>query len=135
MKHKHPLLEKKIPYSNIKYITAEIVDRMPALYVTEDVPASEKRIQVKFFTPDSNWTWYITEASAILEDGRQIALSEITPDMDIEDILMFGLVHGLEREWGYVSYNELLALRGPWGLPVERDIHFTPMRAGAYDDL
>ncbi|UIS25266.1 DUF2958 domain-containing protein [Erythrobacter phage vB_EliS-L02] len=62
---------------------------------------------VKFFTPDANATWLI---------------SEIAPDGDI----MFGLCdlgHGTP-ELGYVSLAELQSVRGPLGLKVERDIHF-----------
>ena len=62
--------------------------------------------QVKFFTPDSNWTWYASE-------------------FDGEDIF-FGLVVGFEVELGYFSLSELQSVRGPWGLPIERDLHFEP---------
>ncbi|HEY59622.1 MAG TPA: DUF2958 domain-containing protein [Anaerolineae bacterium] len=62
--------------------------------------------QVKFFTPDSNWTWYATKF-----DGQDI---------------FFGLVAGLEVELGYFSLSELQEVRGPWGLPIERDLHFEP---------
>ena len=61
---------------------------------------------VKFFTPDSNWTWYATE-------------------FDGEDTF-FGLVEGLCKEVGYFSLSELETVRGPMGLPIERDIHFKP---------
>ena len=38
----------------------------------------------------------------------------------------WGLVDGLEREWGYFSIDELKSVRGPFGLNIERDIHFDP---------
>ena len=62
---------------------------------------------VKYFTPDADWTWYATE-------------------YDPESRLFFGLVDGFERELGYFSLDELEQLRGPFGLPVERDIHWKP---------
>ena len=62
---------------------------------------------LKFFTPDSSWTWYLTE-------------------YDPEERLAFGLVIGHERELGYFSFTELEQLRGPMGLPVERDLQFKP---------
>ena len=62
--------------------------------------------RVKFFTPDSNWTWYGCE-------------------FDGEDVF-FGLVDGFELELGYFSLGELQEVRGPWGLPIERDLHFEP---------
>jgi len=62
--------------------------------------------QVKFFTPDSNWTWYASE-------------------FDGEDIF-FGLVSGFEVEMGYFSLKELKEAKGPLGLPIERDLYFDP---------
>ncbi|MFC1996637.1 DUF2958 domain-containing protein [Chloroflexota bacterium] len=61
---------------------------------------------VKFFTPDSSWTWYGSEF-----DG---------------DDIFFGLVSGLALEFGYFSLSELMSVRGPWGLPIERDLYFKP---------
>jgi hypothetical protein len=67
---------------------------------------------VKLFTPDANATWLI---------------SEVDPD---DADRLFGLCDlGLGYpELGYVSLAELSALRGPLGLPVERDKHFIPKR-------
>jgi len=62
--------------------------------------------QVKFFTPDSNWTWYACE-------------------FDGEDTF-FGLVSGFEVELGYFSLKELQVARGPLGLQIERDLDFEP---------
>jgi hypothetical protein len=63
---------------------------------------------VKFFTPDSSWTWYVTEGSKT-ETG---------------DWEFFGLVEGHESELGYFLLSELQSVRGPFGLPVERDKYF-----------
>lgn len=62
--------------------------------------------RVKFFTPDSNWTWYASEF-----DGENI---------------FFGLVIGFMPEFGYFSLSELEDALGPLGLPIERDLHFDP---------
>ena len=78
---------------------------MTKLYENEEYGLGAKAL-VKFFTPDSNWTWYASE-------------------FDGEDIL-FGLVSGLEVELGYFSLSELEAVRGPLGLPIERDFHYAP---------
>ena len=61
---------------------------------------------VKLFTPDAQCTWLLTE-------------------LGLDDIA-FGLCDlGMGTpELGYVSMAELRALRGPLGLPIERDIHF-----------
>ena len=42
------------------------------------------------------------------------------------DDIFFGLVIGLEIEFGYFSLSELQSVRGPLGLPIERDLHFEP---------
>jgi|SRR5665213_1982418 len=69
------------------------------------------KIIVKFFTPDSSWTWYATEGNPM-------------PDGDFE---FFGLVEGHESELGYFRLSEIQEIRGNFGLPVERDLHFTGM--------
>ncbi|KRR26267.1 transposase [Bradyrhizobium lablabi] len=63
---------------------------------------------LKLFTPDGTATWLISETD--LED----------PDR------LFGLCDlGLGfPELGYVSLAEISSVRGPLGLPVERDLHF-----------
>jgi hypothetical protein len=94
----------------MKLLTKEILARLSKLYSTEDTPLEEKIVACKFFTPDSSWTWYVLEGQE-QEDG---------------DVLMFAWVIGLEREFGYVSLRELESVRGPLGLPVERDLHFKP---------
>jgi hypothetical protein len=79
--------------------------QLPQLYATEDKGLEAKAI-VKFFTPDSGWTWYATE-------------------FDGEDIF-FGLAIGHEAELGYFSLSELKKVRGHLGLPIERDLYFKP---------
>ena len=61
---------------------------------------------VKYFTPDSDWTWYATEY-----DGEE---------------LFFSLVSGYVVELGYFSLTELESVRGGLGLPLERDLHYEP---------
>jgi hypothetical protein len=61
---------------------------------------------VKYFTPDSSWTWYATEF-----DG---------------DDYLFGLVSGYEVEYGYFTLSELEEVRGGLNLPIERDLYYEP---------
>lgn len=77
-----------------------------------DKPGHDPFPVVKLFTPDAGATWLLTE---ILPN---------TPD------IAFGLCDlGLGcPEMGYVSLSELESLRGPLGLPVERDLHFVADR-------
>jgi hypothetical protein len=89
-------------------LPAEVRKLLPPLYSQEGT--QDPVAQVKFFTPDSSWTWYATEGS----------------EQD-DDFLFFGYVIGLESEWGYFVLSELQAAKGPLGLPIERDLYFKPM--------
>ncbi len=101
-----PPKEKRAePRPKIPLLTDELKEKLPKLYENER-KGLEALAQVKFFTPDSNWTWYASEY-----DGQDI---------------FFGLVAGLEIELGYFSLSELEQIRGALGLPVERDRHFEP---------
>ena len=75
---------------------------------------------IKLFTPDANCTWLI---------------SELDPD---DPDLAFGLCDlGFGcPELGSVLISEIESVRGAFGLPVERDRHFTADRSlSAYADL
>jgi hypothetical protein len=65
----------------MELLTEELRRSLPALYSQEGNP--DPVVHIKFFTPDSNWPWYVTEGSAE-EDG----------------FIFFGYVIGFEREWG-----------------------------------
>jgi hypothetical protein len=90
----------------MKLITQELLNQLPKLYSNEDT--DDPKAIAKFFTPDSNWTWYATE-------------------FDGEDTF-YGLVDGHEKEQGYFSLSELESIRGPFGLPVERDLYWKPTK-------
>lgn len=74
---------------------------------TDHVPCENKIAICKFFTPDSNWTWYACE-------------------FDPVERIFFGFVRGMENEWGYFSLDELESVRAPLGLPIERDQVISP---------
>jgi len=88
-----------------KLIPIEILETIPTLYGTED--SLNPLCQVKLFTPDSNWSWYIIE---------------IAEDKDY----CYGYVIGLESELGYFTLSEIETVRGSLGLSVERDLSFKP---------
>ena len=100
-------------------LDADSRSRLPALYSQEKL-GLDASAQVKFFTPDSSWVWYASEGSDVDEDGYY------DTDKDKIDFIFFGLVAGLEIELGYFSLAELEQVHGPLGLPVERDLYFTP---------
>jgi len=78
---------------------------LPGLYAQEEL-GPDAVAHVKYFTPDSSWTWYATE-------------------FDGEDTF-FGLVDGFEKELGYFSLGEMQNVRGPLGLHIERDLYWQP---------
>ena len=63
----------------------------------------------RFLAPDAQWTWWAWE-------------------YDPKDQIFFGIVDGLVVEMGYFSLVELQEARGVLGLPIERDMYFTPCR-------
>ena len=92
----------------MKLLTKELEAKLPPLYAN-DGKGDEALALVKFFTPDSSWTWYATEYDPV-------------------ERVFFGLVDGLEKELGYFSLDELESIKGPLGLRIERDIYFEPTR-------
>ena len=74
---------------------------------SQDGRGFDAEVIVKYFNPCGAGTWLITEAEE-QEDG---------------DWLLFGYIHIHEWEWGYVLLSELLNLRLPFGMTIERDIY------------
>ena len=105
---------------HIKLLTKELEKTLPALYSQEANP--DPMVMAKFFTPDAGWTWYAIEGSPVDADGY------FDTDKEKVDFLFFGLVSGIEVELGYFSLSELTSVRGPFGLPIERDLYFEPTR-------
>jgi len=89
----------------MELLTMELEKSIPALYAQEMI--KEKIVYVKYFTPDSYWTWYVMEYDPLNK-------------------IFFGLVEGFVKEFGYFTLEELLTLRGPMGLAIERDLYFEP---------
>ncbi len=89
----------------MKLLTKKLREKLPPLYAQEKL-GSKAIAYVKFFTPDSDWTFWATEF-----DGKDT---------------FFGLVDGHEKELGYFSLAELESVRGPMGLPIERDLYWQP---------
>lgn len=91
----------------MKLLTKEIINRLPKLYANENKKAEDIEVIIKFFDPCGSWTWYVTEGNK--EDN---------------DYLFFGFVRGIENELGYFRLNELQSIKRPFGLGIERDLHF-----------
>lgn len=91
----------------MQLLTEELRATLPPLYAQDG--KENPIVHVKFFTPDSSWTWFITEG------GREG-----------EEYLFFGYVIGQAEEWGYSALSDLESVRGPLGLAIERDLYFKP---------
>ena len=92
-----------MPY---EFFPNELKEALPPLYAQEHL-GERALVHAKWFTPDSNWSWYATE-------------------YDPAERMFFGLVVGMETELGYFSLDELKSSTGPLGLHIERDISWTP---------
>tara|TARA_R110002153_G_scaffold46745_1_gene131943 strand:- start:139 stop:492 length:354 start_codon:yes stop_codon:yes gene_type:complete len=93
----------------MELLTDEIKKALPELYTTEEIPSDQKEIICKFFNPVGAGTWYVVE-------GMEDPVSS--------DWLFFGLVDLLEKEWGYFTLSELQNIKLPFGMSIERDIHW-----------
>ena len=98
----------------MKLLPKEIREQLPPL-CAQDGKGGKALVHLKLFSPDSGWYWWITEGQPVLdEQGCEI------------DFEFFALVQGQEKELGYVHLSELEVVRGPMGLPIERDLYWRP---------
>ncbi len=98
----------------MKLLTKEIRKKLPPLYA-QDGKGGKAVAHIKFFAPSSSWTWYVLGGEPVLDsEGREI------------EFRFFGLVDGHEKELGEFLLSELEEVRGPMGLPIERDLHWQP---------
>lgn len=81
---------------------------------SQDSKGNEAVSICKFFL--QGFTWYVLEAQ---KNGS--------------DYEFFGIVDGLDKEYGYFTLSQLQSLRGRWGLTVERDMHFKPTKVSEID--
>jgi len=88
----------------MKLFTKKIKENTPALRTTATLAPEQVKVAFKLFTPDGAGTWFITEAN--FETGEAFGLCDL------------GLGF---QELGYVDLNELQAVRGAFGMKIERD--------------
>lgn len=70
-------------------MTDEMLERVPKLYDQEHTNLADTQVHAAYIIPfRSNWTWYMTEYDRETGDA-------------------FGLVLGIEPEWGYFNIHEL----------------------------
>ena len=98
-------------------LPAWLAATVPPLYATEG--EADPTVHAKLFTPDSSWTWYLTEYSPVAPDG--------TPCM------AFGLACGQEDELGYISRSTSCApCVGRWGCPSSATCGGSRRRSARY---
>ncbi len=98
----------------MKLLPKEIRQKLPPLY-SQDGKGGKAIVYTKYFTPSSSWSWMVLEGEPVLDESQ----NEV-------DYKFFGLVFGHERELGYFLLSELEEVRGPMGLPIERDLYWHP---------
>ena len=88
----------------MKLLTKALEKRFAALG-NQDGKGDDAIVVAKFFNPTGSWTWYATEWLP-------------------EQNAFCGLVDGDYAELGYFSKTELDGFKGPFGIGIERDLHF-----------
>lgn len=92
----------------MKVLTAAILKALPPIGTTGNMRAEAIRVPLKVFNPGGSQSWFITEYDPATGEA-------------------FGYVTGMGTdELGYVDMNELLTVKGRFGLPMERDRSWDP---------
>lgn len=100
--------------AEMKLLTKAIEAKLPKL-MEQDGYGDDAICFVKFFLPNSGWSWYVTE-------------------YDPETQTFFGYVDGQFPELGYFTLQQLQAVRCPLGLRIERDYNWMPRSLGDVKD-
>ena len=99
----------------MKLMTKEIEKKLEKCPIDSKYgQGKDAEVICKFFTPWSNWTWYVLEGMKH-EDGEWE---------------LYGYMESDFPEFGYFTLSELESITGPWGLKVERDMYFSPCKLG-----
>jgi hypothetical protein len=98
----------------MKLLPCEIREKLPRLG-EQDGKGGKAIAYAKCFSPDSSFSWFITEGSPVRNT-----------DNEPVDYILFGLVEGQCKELGYFRLSELESVNGPMGLPIERDLYWKP---------
>ena len=98
----------------MKLLTKEIEKKLEKAPIrSKDGQGKNAEVICKFFSPWGNWTWYVLEGERYDNDWE-----------------FFGYVESDFPEYGYFTLSELESVVGPFGLKIERDIHFIPCKLG-----
>ena len=76
----------------------------------DDGSDMEQMVVAKYFDAMGDWKWFLM-------------------NMDKDEDYCWGIVKGNAVEMGSFSMRELEGIKRPFGLGIERDLYFEPMRA------
>ena len=93
--------------------TAKQLSELPIFYATENIPLEDKVVEMHFFLGGSDW--YAIEYSP--EENAFFGYAVLGNDFQ-------------SAEWGYFGYEELRSIQMNSGFEVDRDLYWTPKRAG-----
>jgi hypothetical protein len=94
----------------MKLLTKEILKKLPTIEETAQWGLEETKVICKFFNPLGNQRWYVTAYDP--DTGKAWGFVNL------------GDIHCAEM--GPFMMQELVDIRLPFGLGIERDAHFTP---------
>jgi len=97
--------------------TQEQLAKISRLYETEDVPLREKPIYLHFFIGGCDW--FVSEY-----DGEDLFFGYAILNNDVE-----------MGEWGYISFEELKAIRIPPGFEIDCEVFDPPGKASEFDKI
>jgi hypothetical protein len=93
-----------------RYIRA--ADRLPTITEIADMNLDEVVCKVKLFNPTGRGNWYIAA-------------------YDPETRVAWGVAEIHSREAGPIDMAEIVHYRDRFGLPIERDLHYSPRTVAA----
>ena len=108
-----------------------VLRKVPPLMMHDGEHPDDVPVAFKVFAPGTNYTFYVTEGSAMarrpgggLHDYVEISLDaylDMKDELELLDIRFFGLAVLHEVELGYASYDEWRHLRiGPIYIELDR---------------
>ena len=93
----------------MKLLTKEITEKALEQY-DKGSDMDDQMIVAKFFNPVGSWSWYLM-------------------NLDKDEDYAWGIVDGNAVEMGSFSMKELQDVKLPFGLGIERDMYFEPIKA------
>ena len=91
---------------------------------TDGTPKDEKRVIARFFNPVGRGTWYVLEDSMFFTDEEHRDADHVEENM----IVFAASTLGYGLELGDISLKELMDIKLPFGMYIERDSSVEPLK-------